>query len=184
MSSSEKRKQKKKPTTYLRHRARPVLAISTRWLYVGSFSYSAGFHSRLPSSSQMVKGGAMLAGEEGGRAGEVRVGAERFLRSALSFSFRLPFATRAPCVLHCPAGGWMAQACTGMRGTSPRFRQSSFSQRAPGKCLGTHSFSHCHKLPRFVSEFHVASCKFGGAFSPVTPVARTLGVNTRRRGRI
>lgn len=123
MSSSEKRKQKKKPTTYLRHRARPVLAISTRWLYVGSFSYSAGFHSRLPSSSQMVKGGAMLAGEEGGRAGEVRVGAERFLRSALSFSFRLPFATRAPCVLHGPAGGWMAQACTGMRGTSPRFRQ-------------------------------------------------------------
>ena len=40
---------------HLRHLARPDFAISTTWLKVCSFSYSASFHSNFPSNSTIVR---------------------------------------------------------------------------------------------------------------------------------
>ena len=47
-------KAKDATATHLRHRARPLFAISTTCEYSGSQSYSAIFHSRTPSSSYIV----------------------------------------------------------------------------------------------------------------------------------
>ena len=78
-------KAKDATATHLRHRARPLFAISTTCEYSGSQSYSAIFHSRTPSSSYIVSifDIARAAGRGAGTncgdvtRGEVRGGTKR-----------------------------------------------------------------------------------------------------------